>query len=180
VINVTYLTVKIVSFPLIPAPVQSLKVRFFGPTLFILYSNPISSLSLNTPSELSTTDFCWKLSDERYTYHIQFEFWLLRWLTPAVTDRLPSVLRCQQSVPSVWSTMQCSNVSAAHRLLLAASYICLVTFLFLYYVIVSFSPTVPLSISLDTVLSHNYRITLVIKVSRLLIISRFSRRLTAE
>jgi len=34
---------------------------------------------------------CRELSDERYAHHIQFEFWLLRRLTPAVTDRPPSL-----------------------------------------------------------------------------------------
>jgi len=73
-------------------------------------------------------------------------------------------------------TMQYSNLPAVLRLLLAASYICLVTFLVLYYIIVSFFTIAPLSISLDTVLSHNYCITPVIKVifwlqSCLLIIS---------
>jgi len=48
----------------------------------------------------------------------------------------------------------CYNASAAQRLLLAASYICLVTFSVLYYVTDSFFPIVPLSISLDIVLSH--------------------------
>jgi len=54
--------------------------------------------------------------------------------------------------------------SAALRLLHAASYVFLVTLLVLYYVSDSFFPVVPLSISIDTVLSHNYRITPVIKV----------------
>jgi len=57
----------------------------------------------------------------------------------------------------------CYNASAAQRLLLAASYIFLVTFSLLYYATDSFFPIVPLSISLDTVLSHNYRITPIIK-----------------
>jgi len=76
----------------------------------------------------------------------------------------------------------CHNASAAQRLLLAASYIFLVTFSVLYYATDSFFPTVPLSISLDTALSHNYWITPVIKVTFwfLLIISRFPHRLTAE
>jgi len=50
-----------------------------------------------------------------------------RKLTPDVIDRPPTVLRRQQSVPS------CYNASAAQRLLLAASYIFLVTFSVLYY-----------------------------------------------
>jgi len=73
----------------------------------------------------------------------------------------------------------------ANRLQLAATYICLVTFLVLYYVIVSCFPIASLSISLDTVLSHNYCITPVIQAifwfqSCLLIIPRFPPRLTAE
>jgi len=80
----------------------------------------------------------------------------------------------------------CYNASAAQRLLLAASYVFLVTFSVLYYVTDSFFPIAPLlSISTDIVSSHNYRITPVIKVifwfqSCLLLISRFLHRLTAE
>jgi len=50
----------------------------------------------------------------------------------------------------------CYNASAAQLLLLAARYNCFVTFSVLYYVAISFFHSVPLSISLDTVLSHNY------------------------
>jgi len=86
---------------------------------------------------------CQELSDERYAHHIQFEFWLLRRLTLAVTDRSPPVLRCQHSVPSVSSTMLllqrvCCSVLAAS--LLAASYIFLLTFSVLYYATDSFFP----------------------------------------
>jgi len=49
---------------------------------------------------------CRELSDEQYAHHIQFEYWLLRRLTPAVTDRPPPVLRRQQSVPLVSSITQ--------------------------------------------------------------------------
>jgi len=56
---------------------------------------------------------CRELSDERYTHHIQFEFWLLRRLTPVVTDRPPPVLRRQQFVPSVSSTTPCANLQTA-------------------------------------------------------------------
>jgi len=64
---------------------------------------------------------CRKLSDERYAHHIQFEFWLLRRLTPAVTDRPPTVLQRQQSVPSVSSTTQllqrvCCSLAACRQL----------------------------------------------------------------
>jgi len=70
---------------------------------------------------------CRELSDEWFTHHIQFEFWLLRRLTPAITDRPPPILWCQQSVPSVSSTKQllqcvCCSASAAQRLLLATSF----------------------------------------------------------
>jgi len=59
----------------------------------------------------ATLRHCRELSDERYAHHIQFEFWLLGRLKPAVTDRLPFALRRQQSVPSVLSsTTPCANV----------------------------------------------------------------------
>jgi len=41
---------------------------------------------------------CRELSDERYADHIQFKYWLLRRLTPGITDRSPPDLRRQQSV----------------------------------------------------------------------------------
>jgi len=55
----------------------------------------------------------------------------------------------------------CHNASAAQCLLLAASYVFLVTFSILYYVTDYFliSPALPHSISLDTVLGHYYHIT---------------------
>jgi len=56
---------------------------------------------------------CRELSGKRYAHRLQFEFWLLWQLTPAVTDRLLPVLRCQQSVPSVPSTTPCANVPTA-------------------------------------------------------------------
>jgi len=56
---------------------------------------------------------CRELSDKWYAHHIQFEFWVLWRLTPAVTDRSLPVLRCQQSVPSVPSTTLCANVLTA-------------------------------------------------------------------
>jgi len=64
---------------------------------------------------------CRELSVERYAHHIQFEFWLLRRLTPAITDRPPPVLWRQQSVPSVLSTTQllrvcCSALAATRQL----------------------------------------------------------------
>jgi len=52
---------------------------------------------------------CRELSYEWYAHHIQFEFWLLRRLTPAVTDHPPPDLRRQQSIPSVSSTTQLSQ-----------------------------------------------------------------------
>jgi len=75
----------------------------------------------------------------------------------------------------------CYNASAAHRLLLAASYI----FCDILGSILCSRFLFPPSIFLDTVLSHNYRSTPVIKLifwfqSCLLIISRFPHRLTAE
>jgi len=73
-----------------------------------------------------------ELSDERYAYHIQFEFWLLRRLTPTVTHRTPPVLRRRQSFRRCRLLRSCSNASAAQRLLLAASYIFLVTFSVFY------------------------------------------------
>jgi len=101
------------------------------------------------------------------------------WRRPSPTVRRPSYdasspfRRCRL-------LRSCSNASSAQRLLLAASYISV-----LCYATDLFFLIVPLSISLDTVLSHNYRITCVIKVlfwfqSCLLIISRFPYRLTAE
>jgi len=68
------------------------------------------------------------------------------------------------TTPAVRSVGVVYYAVAAQRLLLAASYIFLVTFSVLYYVTDSFFPIVPLSISLNTVLSHNYRSTPVIKV----------------
>jgi len=41
------------------------------------------------------------------------EFWQLWRLTPAITDRLPPVLSCQQTVLSVRSTTPCANVLTA-------------------------------------------------------------------
>jgi len=69
--------------------------------------------------QFATLWHCRELFDERYAHHIQFEFWLLQRLTPAVTDRPPTVLRCQQSVPSVSSITQllqrvcCSALAAS-------------------------------------------------------------------
>jgi len=46
---------------------------------------------LSRPAVLFATPWhCRELSDEWYAHHIQFEFWLLRRLTPAVTDRPPT------------------------------------------------------------------------------------------
>jgi len=61
-----------------------------------------------------------ELSNERYDDHIQFKSWLLRRLTPGITDRSPSVLRRQQSVSSVSSTTPlpwrvCCSAPAACR-----------------------------------------------------------------
>jgi len=126
---------------------------------------------------ISTPWHCRELSDEWYAQHIQLKFWVLQ-MTPAVTDRSQPVLRCQQSVLSVSSTTQLSQHVCCS---LAASYIFLLTFSVLYYVTDSFFPIVPLSISIDTVLSYNYRITPAIKVIFwfqycLLTISRFPHR----
>jgi len=87
------------------------------------------------------------LSDERHAHHNQFEFWLLRRLTPAVIDHSPPILRRQQSVPSF--VVYYAVVSM--RLLR----IFLATFSVLYYVTDSFFHIVPLSIFRDNVLSHN-------------------------
>jgi len=94
-----------------------------------------------------------EMSDERCAHHIQFEFWLL-WRCPSYDASRP-FWRCRL-------LCSCSNASAAQRLLIAASYICLVTFSVLYYVTDFFFLIVPLSIFLDTVLSHNYHIIPVI------------------
>jgi len=91
---------------------------------------------------------CRELSDERYADHSQFKYWLQQRLTPGITDRSPLVLRRQQSVLSLSST--CHDASAALRLLLVASYVFLVTFSVLYYVIDSF-PCLSVSILSDTV-----------------------------
>jgi len=61
-------------------------------------------------------------SDERYADHILFKYWLLRRLTPGITDRSPSVLLRQQSVSSRSSTTQlprrvrCSAPAACRKL----------------------------------------------------------------
>jgi len=114
------------------------------------------------------------------------------WVLTAMTmtnagHHQPSAMRTRMPAVCSVSVIYCAVVPTSlllSALLLAASYIFLVTFAVLYYVTDSFFPIVPLSISLDTVLSHNYRITPVIKVifwfqSCLLIISRSPHRLTA-
>jgi len=137
---------------------------------------------LSRSAGLFATLWHWReLSDEPYAHHNQVEFWLLRRLTPAVTDRSPPVLRRQQSVSSVSSTtqlLQCVCCSA-----LAASYIWWHSRF--HTMLQTFFPTVPFSIFLGTVLSHNYCSTHVIKVILwfqrcLLIILKFPHRLTAE
>jgi len=62
----------------------------------------------------------------------------LRRLTPAVTDRPPPSYDASSPFRRCRLLHSCSNASSAQRLLLAASYICLVTFSVLYYVTVSF------------------------------------------
>jgi len=77
---------------------------------------------------------------------------------------------------------------AVFQFVCRSSYFSLVTFSVSYYVAFFIFPSVPLSISLDTVLSHNYRTKPVTNVifwfqSCLLINSinsKFSHRLTAE
>jgi len=84
--------------------------------------------------------------------------------TATTTDagRPLPVLRRQQSVPSVSSTTQlfqrvyCSPLAASRQLHLFGDILCFILCYRLLFIIV------PLSISLDTVLSHNYRITPVI------------------
>jgi len=85
------------------------------------------------------------------------------WRQPSPTVRRPSY---HASSPFRWCRLlsSCSNTSAAQCLLLAASYIFLVTFSVLYYVTDYLFPIVPLSISLDTVLSHNTILHLALKL----------------
>jgi len=61
-----------------------------------------------------------RLSDEWYAHYTRFEFWLLRRLTPAITNSPPPVLRRQQFVPSVSFTTHlsqhvCCSALAASR-----------------------------------------------------------------
>jgi len=75
---------------------------------------------LSRSAVLFATLWHWReLSDERYAHHIQFEFWLLRWLTLDVTDRptMPAV----RSVGVVYYTINTT------RLLLSACCLSLAT-----------------------------------------------------
>jgi len=105
------------------------------------------------------------------------------WRRPSPTVRRPSY-NASSPFRRCRLLRSCHNTSAAQRLLLAASYIFLVTFSVLYYGTLFFF-VVPLSISQDTVLSHNYCITPAVIVifwfqSCLVTISRFPHVLTAE
>jgi len=85
------------------------------------------------------------------------------WRKPSPTVRRPSY-DASSLFRRCCLLCSCHHASAAQHSLLAASYIFLVTFSILYYVTDSFFPVVLLSISVNTVLSHNYHITPAIKV----------------
>jgi len=90
---------------------------------------------------------------KRYTDHIRFKYELIQLLTPGITDCWPPDLRRQQSVTSLPSTTPLPRRACCLPL---ATYLCDIFGFILCYR--SPFPCLPVSISLDTVLSFVYHI----------------------